>query len=141
MAKQTFSVDIPTNPDELIILSKAILAKDTAMGATSPFKNIKNWANFAALNTTADSKNQDSKDFAQKSVEATQARDLALGATGQLKESTSRWFVTSARDLLLGLNKGQEQQLGEYGFNVTYTAPTSAAEKAAKKAAKIKPTT
>lgn len=40
-----------------------------------------------------------------------------------------RWFVTSARDVLLGLNKGQEQQLGEYGFNVTYGTPTSAAKK------------
>lgn len=27
----------------------------------------------------------------------------------------------SARDILLGLNKGSEQKLGEFGFEVTYT--------------------
>ena len=141
MAKQTFSIDIPSNPDELIILAKAVLAKDTALGASSPFKNIKNWATFVALNTTADTSNNDSKKYAQMSVEATQARDLILGATGQMKDNTTRWFVTSARDVLLGLNKGSEQQLGEYGYEVTYTAPATAAQKAAKAAAKTAPKT
>jgi len=136
MPKQTFSVDVPTNPDDLITLATKILAKDTALGANSPFKNIKSWAGFTALNTTADGSNKDSKKYAQLSVEATQARDLALGQTGQLKENTVRWFVTSARDVLLGLNKGQEQQLGEYGFDVTYGTPTSAAKKQAKAAPK-----
>ena len=54
MAKQTFSVDVPTNPDDLIALAKAILAKDAALGTNSPFKNIKNWTAFTGLNGTAD---------------------------------------------------------------------------------------
>ncbi len=136
MAKQTFSVDVPTNPDDLIALAKAILAKDTALGANSPFKNIKNWSNFSTLNGTADTSNASSKSFYQQAEEATQTRDNALGQTGQLLENTVRWFVNSARDVLLGLNKGSEQQLGEYGFNVTYGPATSAAKAKAKTAPK-----
>jgi hypothetical protein len=132
MANKTFSVEIPTNPDDLITLAKAILAKDTALGANSPFKNIKNWSNFAPLNATADTSNQSSQSLYQQAEEATQARDNALNQSGQMKEFTVRWFVTSARDVLLGLNKGSEQALGEYGFNVTYTAPTAAAKATAK---------
>jgi hypothetical protein len=136
MAKQTFSVDIPVNADDLITLAKALLAKDTAMGATSPFKNIKNWSAFTGLNGTADTSNVSSNTLYQQAEEATQTRDNALGQTGQLKENTVRWFVTSARDVLLGLNKGSEQALGEYGFNVTYGSNGSAAKSAAKPAAK-----
>lgn len=58
-------------------------------------------------------------------MEATQARDLILGSRGTLKENTARWFVKSARNVLQGLNKGSEQKLGEFGFEVTYTAQTS----------------
>jgi hypothetical protein len=53
-----------------------------------------------------------------------------------LKENTVRWFVNSARDVLLGLNKGQEQQLGEYGFNVTYGPAASATKTTATAQAK-----
>src|SRR5437870_3538228 len=113
MAKQTFRVDIPTNPDFLIALATKILAKDTALGANSPFKGIKNWPTFSTLSTGAKTSNDASKLLAQQAVEATQARDNALGQTGRLKENTVRWFVTSARDVLLGLNKGSEQALGE----------------------------
>lgn len=136
MAKQTFSVDVPTNPDFLIALATKILAKDTALGANSPFKGIKNWTTFSALSTAADTNNKASKSLAQQSVEATQARDNVLGKTGQLKENTVRWFVTSARDVLLGLNKGSEQMLGEYGFEVTYTAANGSAKAQAKTAPK-----
>jgi len=136
MAKNTFSVDVPTNPDELIALAFKLLAKDTALGANSPFKNIKNWSAFSGLNGTADTSNDSSKTLYQQAEEATQVRDNALGQVGQLKENTVRWFVTSARDVLLGLNKGSEQQLGEYGFNVTYGPATSTAKTPAKTAAK-----
>lgn len=132
MPNKTFSVDVPTNPDDLVALAKAILARDTAMGATSPLKNIKNWPNFTGLAGTADTNNTSVKALYQQAEETTQARDNVLGQTGQLTDNTVRWFVNSSRDVLLGLNKGAEQALGEWGFNVTYTAPGSAAKAAAK---------
>lgn len=132
MAKQSFSIDVPSNPDCLINLGTKILTKHAELGANSPFTNIKNWGDFTDLNTAADTSNKSSKDFAQKSVEATQARDLILGAKGTLKENTVRWFVMSARDVLLGPNKGSEQKLGEFGFEVTYTAQTSKTKTKAK---------
>jgi enamine deaminase RidA (YjgF/YER057c/UK114 family) len=139
MAKQTFSVDVPTNADDLITLAKAIIAKDAALGASSPFKNIKNWSAFSGLNGTADTNNKSSNDLYQQAEEATQQRDIALGQTGQLHENTVRWFVTSARDVLLGLFKGSEQQLGEYGFNVTYGPAAGATKSATAAQAKTAP--
>jgi len=121
MAKQSFSIDVPSNPDDIIKLAGKILEKDVELGANSPFKGIKNWEDFSDLNTAADNSNKSSKDLAQKSVEATQDRDNALGNKGPLTENTVRWFVHSARDVLTGLNKGNEQKLGEFGFEVTYT--------------------
>ena len=58
MAKQTFSVDVPTNADDLITLAKAIIAKDAALGASSPFKcdvehGLRDCPVTAITNTTA----------------------------------------------------------------------------------------
>lgn len=41
---------------------------------------------------------------------------------------TGRYFVTSARDILLGLNKGNEKKLGDWGF-VVDDSPTPAKTK------------
>ena len=102
-------------------------------------KNIKNWSAFSGLNGTADTNNKSSNDLYQQAEEATQQRDIALGQTGQLHENTVRWFVTSARDVLLGLFKGSEQQLGEYGFNVTYGPAAGATKSATAAQAKTAP--
>jgi hypothetical protein len=78
MAKQTFSVDVPTNPDDLIALAAKLLAKDTALGANSPFKNIKNWSAFTGLNGTADTNNT-----------ASNNRSIIRRATSSGKRSSS----------------------------------------------------
>jgi hypothetical protein len=78
MAKQTFSVDVPTNPDDLIALAAKLLAKDTALGANSPFKNIKNWSAFTGLNGTADTNNT-----------ASNTRSIIRRATSSGKRSSS----------------------------------------------------
>jgi hypothetical protein len=121
MAKQNYRVDVPISPNDLIALAKRILAKDTALADDSPVKNIKDWAQFQNVTTTADTNNNQSNDLYRKAEEATQNRDNALGHTGQLKPSTVRYFVTAARDVLLGINKGNEQALGEWGFDVSYS--------------------
>ena len=53
MAKQSFSIDVPSKPDDLIKLAQKILEKDAKLAANSPFRNIKDWGDFPDLVTAA----------------------------------------------------------------------------------------
>lgn len=133
MAKKPLRINLPNTPDPLIALALAIDAKDTALGASSPLKGIKNWSQFKAIVALADAKNKSGKDLAMQAEKANEDRDNALGQRGQLTENTVRWFVTSVRDVLVGLNKGNERALGDWSFNVdTSISAASLARKAAK---------
>ena len=131
-------INIPGNPDQLILLAQAILAKHAALGAASPLNGIEDIADFAPKAAAADTANKAAKDFAKKSETATEARDLALGPD-MTTPGFVRYFVTSARDVLSGLNKGKEHKLGEWGFEVNAPAQATPAAKAKKAAAKNKP--
>jgi hypothetical protein len=113
---------MPNNADGLIGLAKRILAKDTALADASPVKNIKDWGQFPTITATAETNNNASTDLYRQAEQATQNRDNALGKGGQMKPNTVRYFVAAARDVLLGINKGNEQALGEWGFDVSYSA-------------------
>lgn len=133
MAKKPLRISLPKGPDELIALALAIDAKDTALAAASPLKGIKNWSQFKAIVATADAKNKAGKDLARQAERATEDRDNALGQRGQLKENTVRWFVASVRDVLVGLNKGNEHALGDWSFTVdTSVSAVSPAKQPAK---------
>lgn len=123
MAANNFRIDIPSNPDDLIALGKALKARHVALGADSPIKGLKDIALFADKLTAADTKNESSKQLYRDAERATQDRDLPLGHVGQLREQTVRYWVTAARDVLLGLNKGNEQALGDWGFTVDTSPP------------------
>ena len=79
-------VIVPGNPDDLITLAKAILAKHTTLGAASPLNGINGIANFGAQTTTADTNNTSAKSLTKQAETATQNRDLALGQSGQLRK-------------------------------------------------------
>ncbi len=124
-------VNVPTNADDLIALGQAIKEKHTALGATSPLKGIEDIDLLGSLSDSADTSNKDAKEFARKQETANQARDNALGQTGQLRPRTVRFIVTSARDVLLGQNKGKEKNLGDWNFVVDDSAPAPAKAKPA----------
>lgn len=109
-------VIIPKNPDELIALAKSIGAKHTADGAGSPLTSL-NMADLTVKTTTADTQNQASATAYRNAELATQNRDIALGAD-RSTQGTVSYYVTAVRDLLLALNKGNEQKLGDWGFTV-----------------------
>lgn len=113
-------VIIPKNPDDLIALAKSIGTKHTADGAGSPLANL-NMADFAAKTTSADAQSQLSAKLYRDAETATQNRDLALG-TGRSTPGTVNYYVTAARDILLGICKGNEQKLGDWGFTVEQSA-------------------
>ena len=111
-------ITIPTNVDDHLTLAKAILAQHAALGPASPLNGIKDIATFGPQTKAADAANTLAKSLAKQAETAKQNRDLALGQSGQLTPGSVRFFVTSARDVLLGLNKGNEKKLGDWGFVV-----------------------
>ena len=123
MAANNFRIAIPGNPEDLIKLGMKLKEKHLALGADSPIKGVKDLDLFAGKLTTADTKNELSKQLYRDAERATQDRDLSLGHVGQLREQTVRYWVTAARDVLLGLNKGNEQALGVWGFSVDTSPP------------------
>ena len=119
-------IDIPTNPDALIKLGQAIYKKHLALGDKSPLNGIEEIAKFGPQTEAANTQNERAKQLARDAETATQARDKVLGQTGAMREGTVRYYVTSARDVLLGLNKGKEQALGDWAFEVdASTTPAS----------------
>ena len=130
MPKAPLRINIPTKPDKLIELAQAILLKNGDLGANSPLKTLR-ISDFQNLTVTADTKNKLSKNLYKQAERATEERDIALGHDGPLSANTVRFFVASARDLLSGIYKGNEQALGDWGFEVD-TSPRPSAAKAKK---------
>lgn len=129
-------IDVPTNPDKLIKLARKILTQHAELGAASPLNNIEEIEKFEPQTDAAAAQNDLASDLYKQAETATQLRDKALGQSGQLREGTVRHFVTASRDLLAGANKGKEQKLGVWGFEVD----ASPAPAKATKAAAAKPT-
>ena len=128
------SVEIPTDAPGLISLATNIIAKHVADGAASPIAAL-DMADFAAKNTEATTKDALGKQLNRDKEKATGERDQALGiARGQKVDSpgTVKFYTTSVRDVLLGLNKGSEFKLGDWGFDVQFSsgpgAPTGTFE-------------
>ena len=117
-------VNVPTNPDDLIALAQAIVTKHKADGAGSPLAAL-NMTEMGTKTIAADTQNQSAAQLYRDAEKATQDRDLALGSGNPVKESVLN-YVRSVRDILSGINKGNEQALGDWGFEVDQsTAPAS----------------
>jgi len=115
---------IPTNVDQLIALAQAIQAKHEALGDASPLKNIKEIANLKTQTDLAAASNAQAKALSKQAQTATETRDNALGAD-TTNPGHVRFYVASARDILMGLNKGAEHNLGDWGFDVIASVKSS----------------
>lgn len=113
-------INIPRNPDELIALAKSITDKHTADGAGSPLAGLE-MADMVTKTTTADTENKTATKLYRDAEKATQNRDNALGSENPVK-GTVNHYVRSVRDVLAGLYKGNEQKLGDWGFEVDSSA-------------------
>jgi hypothetical protein len=128
-------INIPSNPGDLITLAKAVLAQHTKLGAASPLNGINGIAGFGAQVGAADTNNQLANQLYEQAETATENRDNALGPDATTPGYV-RYFVTSARDVLAGQNKGSEHKLGDWGFDVIASAAVTPEAKAAAKAAR-----
>ena len=64
--------------------------------------------------------NQSSVKLYRDAETATENRDIALGANNPVKGTVTA-YVRSVRDILSGIYKGNEQKLGDWGFEVDHT--------------------
>lgn len=115
-------VNIPANADKLIQLSQAVLTKHVAMGAASPLSGLK-IAEWTANTATADTENKKAAQLRRDAERATQNRDNAM--SDNTDPLGVEFNVKSARDILMALHKGNEQVLGDWGFDVDTSARPS----------------
>lgn len=121
MAKTNVKVDIPSNrPDDLIILGDTIEKKNTELADASPLKSL-NMAALKAGLTAAKAKREEASMLHKRAEKLNQEANLALGL-GESQNSktpdTVLNIIISARDVLLGINRGKEEALNDWGFNV-----------------------
>jgi hypothetical protein len=116
-------VDIPRNPGERLKLAAAILAKHTALAATSPLKDL-NWTATGPTVATATGLDTAAKQLEKDLEKAYGDRDALMPAID--KE------IARSRDLLLALYRDNPRKLGDYGFVVNDTTPAKKAKPAAK---------
>jgi hypothetical protein len=112
MARQTFRVVIPSNPEKKLDLAELVLAKHTTDGASSPLNALvdNNWTTngpkVAAARALQDDITQREKDLENLYKQ----RNLLLApVTESLKGS---------RDALVGIHRSNPKKLGDWGFVV-----------------------
>ena len=126
-ADGSISVVIPQEASELILLAKGILAKHVADGAGSILNGFA-MSDMQTQTTTAEPQHALAKKLEKRAEKAIEARDLALGHAKEQKSTTPGtvlYYVSSARDVLLGIFRGREHNLGDWGYEVNEsgTAP------------------
>ena len=124
MARKTVRINVPLgNPDQLVALAGAIHKKHAELGANSPLKGLPDldMAEFSDDVTEADTQRKAGKEFERKAQEANGRATTLIGvAPGQTQNTTGTLLfgVTHIRDLLAAVNKGNEEALTGWGFDV-----------------------
>lgn len=120
MPRRNFSVVVPYNTDKLLALTTKVLQKHEQDGAASliPLTLI---APLQQLTSVARAEYDHQNDLTRQSEKYNEERDLILGThstQNAYSAGTVRYYVTSARDILLGHFRGNERSLGDWGFTV-----------------------
>jgi hypothetical protein len=121
MAKTNVKIEVPGNsPDALIALGEKIDKKNTELDGESPLRSL----NMTALKdglSVAKTKKEQARELRRQAEKLNEEADLALGL-GKTQNSktpdTVLNIITAARDVLLGINRGKEEALGDWGFKV-----------------------
>lgn len=127
MARKNVRVVIPSNAEELIHLGESIQAKHVADGANSPLNGL-SMADFETKLNEAKAKHNLQRQLHRDAEMATEERDGLLGKRKDQSMSTDGTvlnIIARVRDILLGQHKGQEQQLGQWGFDVNQSSTST----------------
>lgn len=120
--KGAVQVLIPRGAEKIIALAKLVMQKHYNDGPNS----LLNHLNWDLLNTRlleAEQKNQEAQAVNREKEKATQLRNIALGLDKTQNTKTAntvKYIVRAVRDLLLGIHRGSEQMLGDWGFEVNF---------------------
>lgn len=120
------SIVIPKNAKQLYELAELVLAKHTADGNNSPLSGL-NIVDFTAKTNTAKTKYALAKQLTHEKEVANKHRDTLCGIDKNQDTTTPGtllYYVTQARTILLGLNKGNETELELWGFDVQHGTAT-----------------
>lgn len=120
-------VDIPTNADDLTTLANIIVKTHSNSMPNSVIPTIV-VDPLVTLVTQAAALVEIAAKLSRDAETATQSRNLLLGVSkGQNSKTpnTIRFCLSSVRDMLLGLYRGQEQRLGDWGFEVNSSAASA----------------
>jgi hypothetical protein len=124
-------VRIPRTPEGLLTLTERLCARHEADAAASPLAGL-DMARLKANGTQARAEHGRASELRKKAEQCTELRDRALGiASARTEEGTALFTVLAARDVLLGLHKGREHRLGDWGFEVD-ASPRAKVKPAAK---------
>jgi len=121
MSKTSVKIEISkSKPEELTKLGNVVFAKHTALGAASPLNGL-DMVTFGTKLSESVDKRAEAKKLHDQAEALNQQAGLSLGVDKSQNTKTPGTVyatLTSARDILLGLNRGQERKLSEWGFNV-----------------------
>jgi hypothetical protein len=112
-------------PEKTIKLCDRIVKRNTALGAASPLISIFPIPVFAGRLSTIKSFREEASmrsDLAESQYDLVQkACGIGKGQNRQV-EDTVYWYVLKVRGVLLPKNRGSEEELQNWGFNVVITA-------------------
>ena len=121
MSKTSVKIEISkSKPEELTKLGNVVFAKHTALGAASPLNGL-DMVTFGTKLSESVDKRAEAKKLHDQAEALNQQAGLSLGVDKSQNTKTAGTVystLTSARDILLGLNRGQERKLNEWGFDV-----------------------
>jgi len=119
--KTSVKVDVSVHkPDELITLGDDIWKKHIELGEKSPLNGL-NMETFVDNLNVAKAKRADAKRLHDQAELLNQQAGLSLGTDSTQNSKTTGTVystISSVRGILLGLYKGQEKKLSEWGFDV-----------------------
>ncbi|HEX3009331.1 MAG TPA: hypothetical protein VHO90_17125 [Bacteroidales bacterium] len=121
MSRPTVKVEIPIGkPDDFLTLAAQIAAKNTELGENSPVKAL-NMSNFGANVTKAKGFRDEATKLHKQAETLNEQSRVVLGISENQNsqiEGTVYNLITRVRDILLGIYRGQEEKLNEWGFKI-----------------------
>ena len=124
MARKTVRIHVPQgDPEKLVALADAIKVKDAELQEKSPLKALPNFDinGFTQMLTEAVEQRKSARDFDRNAQEA-HGRSAAVIGVGrgqsQYTPGTLLFGITQIRDFLVAVNKGNEEALSGWGFDV-----------------------
>lgn len=139
MSRTTVKIEIPaSSPEELIGLADKILKHHLDLGDKSPLKGgLVDMDKLQANVKSASDDRTEAKSLHNKAESLNQQANLTLGidkTQNSKTQNTVYSLLGSIRNILEGANKGSEEKLSEWGFNVVLgSVSTKASTKAKKK--------